>query len=209
MNTNIYIKTAEETQDIYVTGSLFTSVKHNYPESELYQTWPEFVAMLRKLHDRQLPSKTENNLFCPAWLAGRTRASQHVTYCGVLGFDYDEGPLTPRIFMDRLKGLAVAIHSSFSSNADQLKFRAYIPLERPITAEEYRLLSGWLLDTYFPDYKFDPCSTDAARVFYLPGKAQQNPAHAFFEAQAGYALSIVEALPRALERESRRNARLS
>jgi hypothetical protein len=101
--SNIYTTIAVENQEIIATGTIFRSVKHQHPESVVVEQWQDFVAMLRTFHDRLLPSKEDNKLFCPAWFGDRPRATRHVVDCGVLGFDYDDGTLTPSVFLDRFR----------------------------------------------------------------------------------------------------------
>lgn len=90
----------------------------------------------------------------------------------------------PHEFADFMSGIEFVSYSSFSSSLDRQRWRAIIPLSRPVSASEYRQIASDLLDISEENgFHFD--KKKAANDFmYLPGIGL-NPDAAFFEHVAG------------------------
>jgi hypothetical protein len=183
-----------------VSGSLFDVAEDSASPSEPFisVSWEEFCESFEALLHQPSDSKEAAGLFCPAFLGTKSRAIENVEHCGVIGLDYDEGAMEPKLALRRLAPIAIYIHSTFSSTPEHLRFRIYIPLSRPISASEYKLISRYLLEAYFPDHKFCGASRNPVGLFYLPSMNASSSQEAVFSfRQDGIPLPVEDCLRKA------------
>lgn len=152
-----------------------------------FNTFDAIVKWLRDCSSRNLPSKTNNSLFNLTEFQSDDDIFHDRKLCSVVGshailMDMDsEMNCDPVAFSNLVKRIEFVCYSTFSSSSDHLRWRAVIPLSRPVTSKEYRKIASEILkicrEHGFP---FDEKKKNANDIMYLPGTGK-NPDAAFFE----------------------------
>jgi hypothetical protein len=171
-------------------GSIFTS---NYATHPTYivtdVTVDTFIQALKKQHREAIPAKGENLLFCPSLFnadlcSESDRGLANVVYANGIWLDFDYGHLTHRDLANFFPTVRLVAFNTFSSTKGQPRFRVYIPTSRTLSTEEYRFLTGQIVqvvkdkgyrlpkkDFERPQMKahgIDLSKLHAASLFYLP-----------------------------------------
>ena len=96
---------------------------------------------------------------------------------------------------DGLRGLGVKalVHTTFSSRPDALRLRAVLPLDRPVTPDEYVHIVAVLMDRLGRD-AFDPGSLQPERYMFKPSAAPKYRDAYRYEVMDGPELSADELL---------------
>jgi len=152
-------------------------------------TVDDFVRALKKCHREIISEKGDNLLFCPSVFDPRLssetdRGLANVVYVNGIWLDFDYGHLTHRDMASMFPMIRMVAFNSFSSTKTQPRYRLYIPTSRTMTAEEYRFLTGQIVqvakdngyrmaqkDIEKPHLKahgIDLSKLNAASLFYLP-----------------------------------------
>lgn len=139
-------------------------------------TWGEVLAWART------PAKHKH---CGGYVFGELRATttRHdreectalhrnrdavVSRC-VLTLDIDKDP-DPGLVdkLDLVFGWEALVHTTFSSKPGALRLRVLLPLSRPVSAQEYRALAGWVMGQLGGHERFDPGSAEPERFMFKP-----------------------------------------
>ena len=110
------------------------SAKDNQPEVRAC-TWPELA---RRLTRHEVKERKGGAAWSPAvYPQGATRGNVNVQAISLLVLDFDDGT-PPDAFVEswNSKGLAFAIHSTFSTTSAKPKWRVAFPLAEPVPAAQ-------------------------------------------------------------------------
>jgi hypothetical protein len=162
--------------------SFFTGKQDTQPQPKR-ATWQELCRLLTHHETRQ---NKDGRLFSPAsYPASKTRAKANVEAVSLLVLDFDDGtPPLPLMKQCRAGGIACIIHSSYSSSRLFPKWRAVIPLARPVPADQWEPLFLRMAE-HFGNGHIDASCKDASRMFYLPACPVGAEADAFAEVIEG------------------------
>lgn len=134
-----------------------------YSRNQYKMTWSDLESLLT--HHNESGSKEDNQLFVPAsFEMGATRSKHNVLSYSCLILDYDDGT-HPNYWLQEFPEYQCIIYSSYSHSKELAKFRVVIPLDEPITVQEFSKYRE-LLKFKFKDA--DPASFSASQAFYLP-----------------------------------------
>lgn len=131
---------------------------------------------------------------CGGYVLGRFRGIHRtkrdlIDRCA-LTLDADDPDAT---FLDRVReelaGTAAIIHSTYSSTADEPRYRVIVPLARRATAAEYTATAQHLMDRI--GQGFDPSCVQPERFMFRP--STQDPETFHWEVLAGGPLAVVPA----------------
>lgn len=162
-----------------------------------------FIALLRELHGRKLPSKEANFLFSPAHFdPDRTgmdtrRGLANVRHVRGIWLDNDGGDLSPKEFARLLPTLRMVAWNTYSSTKETPRWRCFIPTKGAMTAEVYQAIiqqimqvlryAGYASDiekTKRPNLRvhgFDTSKFVASSLFYAPCQAAEAKASFFVD----------------------------
>lgn len=154
MNTEITI----------ITGA---SHKHKHGwQNQTFSTWDAFIAWL----DPENPGSRKGER---PWIGGQLvdgtdrRLLTNLATRTMITADADHpGPDFLERVRAELGGIRWLIHSTASSTEDDPRWRIIIPLDRPVTPDEYRVLADDVLSRIGDD--FDPVSTRPLQVMFGP-----------------------------------------
>ena len=169
--------------------TLFTSQYDNATDKTMkFDSWSDFVLLLRGLSQRKLKGKMEAPLISPAqYELGTTRANRNVVdwghWCCVDVDDY-EGDIDT--ILTRFEENDMVMYSTASSKEEQLKFRLVFNLDRRVQAEELRHF-WFAINKYLGDLG-DPQTKDSSRMYYIP--AEYLNAYNFFHVTTGNPLQV-------------------
>jgi hypothetical protein len=142
-------------------------------------TWPKLVARL------SVPRESADKHAAPglslATYEGDRRALANVELVYALGLDLDEGVRWSDL-RERFARCASFVHSTWSSTLTEPRARVFLPLSRPVTSSEYRLVfaavcakvedAGLIVDHAASDpsrFWFLPCSRPGALLITIVG----------------------------------------
>ena len=140
---------------------------------ELEVNWPQFTFIMQTHGHEQVTDKKHAQLFSP-WspVPGvHTRKSQSVQYTSMLVFDLDKiDILDIDVVQSWCGNYAALLHTTFSHGVDGNGcFRIYVPLSKPVDADQYRDLHTALL-AELPQIasRVDPSCADFSRCYFMP-----------------------------------------
>lgn len=142
--------------------------------------WSEFLARL------QTPTVTQESVatyskmakskrdevkdvggFVGGFLKQGRRKADHVQSRSIVTLDADSGK--PGLWEDiqTQSTFAIAVYTTHSHTTSKPRYRFIIPLDRPVTVDEYEPLARKIADTFGMDY-FDDTTYQAERLMYWP-----------------------------------------
>jgi hypothetical protein len=173
--------------------SVFRSANAPDVVQAVEEDWSAFVAGFAKPAPETIP-KAELPLWSPARFDPPYRLKANVVGVYALGFDVDENPVpTADALRAGLAPYLAAAHSSSRATATTSRWRAFIALSRPVSAQEYyRLWAAVAAALPFPVAKN---SGEPARAWYVPRRGPDG----YYETIAtdGAPLDVEEWLARA------------
>jgi putative DNA primase/helicase len=127
-------------------------------------SWDTFCVAF-KTH-KPMSTKAGNSAWSPAtYKNGEARSNKNVINITMAVIDVDNGTAVEAI-QKKLEGYVYLIHSSYSHTADKPKYRAILPLHKPVSANEWpdywQRINEWLGGIN------DPATKDASRLYYMP-----------------------------------------
>jgi hypothetical protein len=127
-------------------------------------TWEQLAEKLTTHRERQ---EKGGMLWSPTqYPEGVTRKLEHVQHVSCLVLDMDSG-IVPDSFIGHWRPYAFAIHSSHSSTAFAVKWRAVFPLATPVPAARWPIVWPKLALVLGLGH-VDPVCKDATRLYFLP-----------------------------------------
>lgn len=190
-------------------GSVFADLKSRDSLATVELHTPDkFIAELRDMHTRFVPSKDEAGLISPAtfdaFLSPDTnRGLANITSLWGIWLDNDGGDLSHQEFADLFPNLRMAVFNSWSSTHVQPRWRVFIPTTMMMPVAAYNAVTsqivyvlnrhGYWTDKKIADCKrikngkrhgFDLSKLLASSLFYLPAQANA-PDGSFFVDYAG------------------------
>ena len=110
--------------------------------------------------------KSAQPLVVGAVFSGTRRLKSECLTRNVIPLDLDDGSMGPMAVAKKLNmlGLEAVIHATASHTAIKPKLRAFVPLSRPLTAEEWPRAQAWIRQTW----NADPNAIDLPRISYAP-----------------------------------------
>ena len=152
----------------------------------------EFETFLKEWFECNfVEKKQDNKLISAAYfdheIGETSRGLDNVLFCSGIFLDFDGGELGPVEFGEVFDGIRATTYSSFSSVESEKRFRAYIPISKAMSAQDYKTLVAaleWRLNQRgyfrrnecrpgFRTHNLDKSKMNAASLFYLPCQ----PAH--------------------------------
>ncbi|WP_127580167.1 virulence-associated E family protein [Paenibacillus koleovorans] len=146
-----------------------------------YLSWDEFVERLRKVRRTpetmaqydamSVPNKgkaKDGSAFVGGLIRGGRRKKENVDSRSLVTLDADfadDGFLWAVELV--LGGTAYAIYSTHSSRPGKLKYRLIVPLNRPLSPDEYAAVARKLAELIGMSY-FDKTTFDVQRLMYMP-----------------------------------------
>lgn len=131
-------------------------------------TWPEIVKLLTK----HTIGPKNGRYFVAGQFSNRIRDEANLTYRSLITFDLDksDGRTIDNVEFALTSQLPVGwvAYSTWNSTSEVPRIRIAIPLSRPVTPDEYRLVSEQFAAEYFPDWVFDNCSFKPNQFMFLP-----------------------------------------
>jgi hypothetical protein len=164
-----------------------------------------YIKFLKSFHGRQLASKEQNYLISPAVFDPNRgihtkRGLENIVYVRHLWLDFEDGDLLPEEVAALFPNVRLAVMNSYHHRSDKPRFRAFVPVDRPLTIRAYELLidniarkiedAGYLIqkgrkknNSTAPPGKLraglDWSKRTPASLFYLPCQAA-DPSQSFF-----------------------------
>lgn len=154
-----------------------------------------FIALLRDLYRRKLPSKDANFLFSPAHFdanapgADTRRGLSNVKHVRGIWLDNDGGDLSPEEFARLFPTLRIVAWNTYSSTTETPRWRCFIPTTQAVSANVYQAIieqimqvlryAGYVSDiekAKRPNLKvhgFDTSKFVASSLFYAPCQAAE------------------------------------
>jgi putative DNA primase/helicase len=146
---------------------LFKDVKSIYPKP-LASSWDDLKELL-SFHEEN-PEKQAGSLWSPVeYDAGTTRGNRNVRFVEALVVDMDSEAFDNA----RLDGLEWFAYSTYSHRLDDPHYHLVLPLAEKVPASLWRVMWAELHDRI--GLVGDPQTKDAARIFYLPQHAPDQP----------------------------------
>jgi hypothetical protein len=175
--------------------TIFKSAYDNRTHRRMdFQSWKDFVGLLRDLSTQPLNSKQDAVLISPAiYEVGTTRSNRNVTEWGHWAcVDVDDYTGTIDNILTRFESNDTVVYSTASSTPEQPKFRIVFNLDRRVDVEELRHF--WFALNKHIGELGDAQTKDSSRMYYVPGdyKGSNN----FFHTTGGTPL-VVDGLLRA------------
>ena len=146
---------------------LFKDVKSIYPKP-LASSWEQLKELL-SFHEEN-PDKQAGSLWSPVeYDAGTTRGNRNVRFVEALVVDMDSEAFDNA----RLDGLEWFAYSTYSHRLDDPHYHLVLPLAEKVPASLWRVV--WEELHHKINLIGDPQTKDAARIFYLPQHAPDQP----------------------------------
>ena len=169
-----------------------------------YESHDDFIADLRDLHTRSVPSKESAGLLSPAFFdpglsTETSRGLANIKHLRGLWLDNDGGDLTRDEFVRQFPTLRIVVWNTFSSTPENPRWRAFIPTTEAMSLTVHRLILGqiladlnragfWSAEQLDKNagikrrrtHGFDMSKLNGASLFYLPAQAA-HPEGSFFE----------------------------
>lgn len=212
---------SSEGTGIPIFMSKFDSVPFAHLE---YASDDKFIAHLRELHSRVVPSKDAAGLLSPAFFdpsrsSDTSRGLPNVKHLRGVWLDNDGGDLTHFEFVRLFPSLRVVTWNTFSSSPENPRWRAFIPTTEAMSLSVHRIILAQILSDLNGHgfwsaeqlaknagikrrrtHGFDMSKLNAASLFYLPAQAA-HPSGSFFTDHTGpskHALEPVKWIKRAV-----------
>jgi len=120
-------------------SSFLTGYLEDHDDIEFY------VGALKAFHRRQLASKEHNYLISPAVFdpnraTDTMRGLENIVYVRHLWLDFEDGDLLPEELAALFPNVRLVVMNSYHHRSDKPRFRAFIPVDRPLTPTAYELL---------------------------------------------------------------------
>ena len=153
-----------------------------------FDSWGDFVDLLRNLSEQPLKDKKSAQLISPAtYELGTTRANRNVVDWGHWAcVDVDDYTGTMNDLLTRFESTDTVVYSTASSTTEHPKFRVVFNLDRRVDAEELRHF--WYALNKELDDLGDPQTKDSSRMYYIPGDYEGS--HSFFHTTIGTPLVV-------------------
>jgi hypothetical protein len=173
------------------------------PIGDLEGSLEFFIGELQEMSEL-IYARKEDAPLIQASFANEARGQDHVRYSTGLWLDHDgnNGKTLPTKLARLLKCRFVAFNS-YSFSPERLKYRIYIPVDRQMTADEYRIVWKFVMDELQAP-GFDPAPSNAASIFYVPCVAGSGLG--FFEDHKDAPLLKVEPILERMDRIQRKIA---
>ena len=157
-----------------------------------FQSWEDFVGLLRNLSTQPLENKKSAQLISPAvYETGTTRSNRNVTEWGKwAAVDVDDYTGSINDILTRFQHTNSCVYSTASSTTEQPKFRIVFDLDRRIETEELRHF-WYALNKDIGDLG-DEQTKDSSRMYYIPG--DYKGANSFFHITTGTPLAVDQLL---------------
>lgn len=153
-----------------------------------FDSWDEFVELLRGLSTRPLKGKNEAPLISPAvYKEGTTRANRNVKEWGhwaCVDVDDYEGDIND--LLNLYDDHNICIYSTASSLPEKVKCRIVFDLDRRVPESQIRQF-WYALNRSLGDLG-DEQTKDSSRMYYIP--ASYENAHNYFYTRSGHALNV-------------------
>lgn len=135
----------------------------NQPRPASY-TWPEFCEFFGT------HQKKSNKKRSPCWSPSRykteaTRGNENVVDVSMAVIDIDDGEPVESL-IKQISGYTYLIHSSYSHTQEKPKYRAILPLDKPIDAAEWT--EAWLRINAWIGGINDASTKDSSRLYFIP-----------------------------------------
>lgn len=144
-------------------------------------TWGEIIAWM----DTPAHVKEAGNYLLGQLTEKRRRKSTIHSRCAItLDADSPSSDFVDRV-LTTLDGVALIIHTTYSSMAIDPRYRVIIPLGADISPQEYYMVAEYLMDAIGVS-SFDPGSSQAERYMFKPAHPESEPF--WFQVQQGAAL---------------------
>ena len=169
--------------------TLFHSQFDNKTEKIInFQSWDEFVNLLRGLSERPLAGKREAQLISPAmYELGTTRANRNVVEWGHWAcVDVDDYEGTIDDIISKFSEYNTVVYSTASSTIVQPKFRIVFDLDRRVASEELRHF--WYAINKELGELGDAQTKDSSRMYYIP--AHYTGSNNFFHTTTGSPMAV-------------------
>ena len=191
-------------------GTMYKTKYSNNPLGYVYcENQDRFVSLLKTSYRRSNSTK-ETYLFSPAIFdpaqarsdtAGtkpKKRGKENIVYMRSLVLDFDGGDLSPEDFATIFPELECVITNTFQHTQSNPRFRVFIFIDRPISADVYERLwdqiefrlenAGYYSNPTNPSNflrsGLDQSKRSATSLFFLPGQAEKS-SDSFFEVYKG------------------------
>jgi len=155
-----------------------------------FDSWDEFVNLLRDLSTKPLASKQDAPLISPAvYKEGTTRANRNVEEWGhwaCVDVDDYEGDING--LLNLYDDHNICIYSTASSLPEKVKCRIVFDLDRRVPESQIRQF-WYALNRSLGDLG-DEQTKDSSRMYYIP--ASYANAHNYFHTRSGHALNVSE-----------------
>ena len=182
-------------------GSLFDNKKALKSfDCYLTDTIGDFERELEEAFQDRYDNKDENFLISPSVfthidVVKTERGLKNVIFACGIWLDFDGGDLKPFKLSRIFPHLRMTIYSSFNSTKTSLRFRVYIPTDRAMTGQQYKVITGELVKTIIAagfyekkaqgqHHGLDMGKLNAASLFYLPCQPK-DPSGASFKVFKG------------------------
>ena len=153
-----------------------------------FDSWDEFVDLLRNLSTQPLKGKSEAPLISPAvYKEGTTRANRNVKEWGhwaCVDVDDYEGDING--LLNLYDDHNICIYSTASSLPEKVKCRIVFDLDRRVPESQIRQF-WYALNKSLGDLG-DEQTKDSSRMYYIP--ASYEGADNYFHTRSGYALNV-------------------
>ncbi len=127
-------------------------------------SWEAFCVAF-KTH-KPMSNKAGNSAWSPAtYKNGEARSNRNVISITMAVIDVDNGTAVEAV-QQMLEGHEYLIHSSYSHTTDIPKYRAILPLLKPVSANEWP--DSWQRINQWLGGINDPATKDASRLYYMP-----------------------------------------
>ena len=149
--------------------------------------------LLRLCHKDVAVSKHDRVCISPANCDGKGRKTENIIFLGYVHLDFDNGLFTPEDFESlfgtgakRGNRLSFAIYNSFSHDPEKgvNKFHVVIPIQRPVSVNEYKKLLRFLLEKIesagFTKHGLDSSCSKPTQMYHMPSTNSSRPQAAFF-----------------------------
>ena len=157
-----------------------------------FQSWEDFVGLLRSLSEQPLKDKKSAQLISPAiYEVGTTRSNRNVIEWGHWAcVDVDDYTGDLNDILDRFSTTNTCVYSTASSTTTQPKFRIVFDLDRRVDVEEVRHF-WYALNKHIGELG-DAQTKDSSRMYYIPGS--YDGSNTFFYTTVGDPLGVDELL---------------
>lgn len=157
----------------------------------------DLIASLRNIHKQTVECKRENWLMSPGIFKSLTsKTANNVEYARVIILDIDGGSLSHKMLSVIFPFVEISAFNTHSNSKSMQKWRAIIPLTRPITAIEYNQIAkaivriieakGFVSLKHAKGSKYERThgidhKVNASDMFYMPCQAKGGAADSFFQ----------------------------